>query len=781
MEAPPVPGRSGLHASRSILDALPYAKSTTLCRVRLSGRIVEVEGQLAATERVVLASLDAREPLRELTQKWIARSLSSAGVEPSTLEAHREGARAERARVIALEGEIRDAEWSIAEGAGRRSAEARAVAEGKIGGAKRALAEARSRAFTHEAAISLADGTIRGLVQAIDLVTRGIAVAEGGDREEVIEKVRAELDRETSRALLERLPPADSRPPRARPVVATLQSGGVARERSDSVLSAYDETIARVRAYAGDAAMLFPIEISGAPDDALIPLRVDVASRLRAHYALRAIDWDSTLRSIGIAAVVVWGGHPLDIEEGHFVVSARLRPFAGSPELISELCAARGRQGILGPPADAQRLRFALAALPGVLAVVKDLSLGLVIHLRDERDVDAALCLAEQSAATATAVWGNPLTALAEERVRQLEPKRMSPDLLSALLSAVPFYRRGSGLLDPRLSSVRAWSSQSPNRSRIDLAALFAQEARILRAHALPLAAQSQLAAVTLVVDARAAPMSLIETLPNEGLAWAVVFEGKHHASATSPMLGAQSELPIAMSLGSRPIWSRGDKALTLDLASASVALAQEPSVVAAARMQAPAGEGTLLVVLCASEPSSMLVQDLRAALDPVWEGAIVLWGNEPVATLLACGNQLSLGAVPTLTRGWLSGQLAVLIEHALLDTPCFRRLSEPLARSSPVRQHLVSKFSLPVSNASAQCPRCGAQYWLAANTPLASTVCGLCESVGLTGDELAYVSFTPSDCECPHCHAIFSARIGEPVQHARCPVCAHAVRPIPR
>ncbi|MGI0014072.1 MAG: DUF7666 domain-containing protein [Nitrososphaera sp.] len=46
--------KSGLHASKDVLDALKYAPGPTLCRVRLSGLILVSEDKFVASERTII-------------------------------------------------------------------------------------------------------------------------------------------------------------------------------------------------------------------------------------------------------------------------------------------------------------------------------------------------------------------------------------------------------------------------------------------------------------------------------------------------------------------------------------------------------------------------------------------------------------------------------------------------------------------------------------------------------------------------------------------------------
>jgi hypothetical protein len=61
----------GLHASERALDALKYAPGSVICRVRLSGAIIEGDDKLCASERTVLWMADATEALRAFG-RWCA-------------------------------------------------------------------------------------------------------------------------------------------------------------------------------------------------------------------------------------------------------------------------------------------------------------------------------------------------------------------------------------------------------------------------------------------------------------------------------------------------------------------------------------------------------------------------------------------------------------------------------------------------------------------------------------------------------------------------------------
>jgi hypothetical protein len=77
---------NGMHASRRALDALQYAPGAIVCRVELSGEIVEGHDKLCARHRKVLAMADATKTLHEFAC-WCAEQAllreREAGREPN--------------------------------------------------------------------------------------------------------------------------------------------------------------------------------------------------------------------------------------------------------------------------------------------------------------------------------------------------------------------------------------------------------------------------------------------------------------------------------------------------------------------------------------------------------------------------------------------------------------------------------------------------------------------------------------------------------------------------
>jgi len=69
----------GLHASHRIIDALRYAPGPVVCRVRMSGEIVDGLDKLVATDREVVAMTDATNVLHEFACVVAEEALRKAG------------------------------------------------------------------------------------------------------------------------------------------------------------------------------------------------------------------------------------------------------------------------------------------------------------------------------------------------------------------------------------------------------------------------------------------------------------------------------------------------------------------------------------------------------------------------------------------------------------------------------------------------------------------------------------------------------------------------------
>ena len=106
----------GLHASKDILDALKFAPGPILCKVRLSGKILEGDDKACATRRTVLAMADITNELH-LFACWCAtRALKKANV---TDERCWNTIKVKRAW---LKGKATDGELDVARGAARDAA-----------------------------------------------------------------------------------------------------------------------------------------------------------------------------------------------------------------------------------------------------------------------------------------------------------------------------------------------------------------------------------------------------------------------------------------------------------------------------------------------------------------------------------------------------------------------------------------------------------------------------------------------------------------------------------
>lgn len=106
----------GLHASVRALDALQYAPGPIICRVRLSGEIVQGDDKLVASERTVLWMYDASAVLHEFACCVAEAALLFADV---TNDAFWQAIEDKRAW---LRGEIDDAQLAVSWAAARVAA-----------------------------------------------------------------------------------------------------------------------------------------------------------------------------------------------------------------------------------------------------------------------------------------------------------------------------------------------------------------------------------------------------------------------------------------------------------------------------------------------------------------------------------------------------------------------------------------------------------------------------------------------------------------------------------
>ena len=135
---------SGLHASKRVIDALSYAPGAICCRVRLSGEIVEGDDKLAASERTVIAMIDATDVLRAFS-RWCALEVAHLWDMPPIVRQYLEtGDESIRAAARAAAWTAWDATWDAARAAAWDAA--RAAAWDAARAAARAAAWAAARA-----------------------------------------------------------------------------------------------------------------------------------------------------------------------------------------------------------------------------------------------------------------------------------------------------------------------------------------------------------------------------------------------------------------------------------------------------------------------------------------------------------------------------------------------------------------------------------------------------------------------------------------------------------
>jgi hypothetical protein len=125
VDGEPVLCEHGLHASRRALDALRYAPGAIVCRVRLSGTIVEGEDKACATERTVLAMADATRTLHEFAIWCAEGALRKANVkdgdcwEALAVKRRWLDGQASDEELDAARAAARDAAWDAARDAAR--------------------------------------------------------------------------------------------------------------------------------------------------------------------------------------------------------------------------------------------------------------------------------------------------------------------------------------------------------------------------------------------------------------------------------------------------------------------------------------------------------------------------------------------------------------------------------------------------------------------------------------------------------------------------------------
>ena len=153
---------NGLHASRRALDALQYAPGPVVCRVVLSGTIVEGADKACATERTCLWLADATRTLHEFACWCATQALErAAGREPATVCWKAVETKRRWLHGAATDQELaaaRSAAWAAARSAAWAAARsaARAAARSAAWAAARSAARAAARSAAWAAARSAA-------------------------------------------------------------------------------------------------------------------------------------------------------------------------------------------------------------------------------------------------------------------------------------------------------------------------------------------------------------------------------------------------------------------------------------------------------------------------------------------------------------------------------------------------------------------------------------------------------------------------------------------------
>ena len=111
----PVLCKSGLHASVRLIDALRYAESNVIWRVKLGGTIVHGKDKCAATERTYLERIKIENELFEFS-RWAALQVIHLWCAPAIVREFLETGNGR------LRAAARDAAWAAARAAARDAA-----------------------------------------------------------------------------------------------------------------------------------------------------------------------------------------------------------------------------------------------------------------------------------------------------------------------------------------------------------------------------------------------------------------------------------------------------------------------------------------------------------------------------------------------------------------------------------------------------------------------------------------------------------------------------------
>jgi|SRR5579885_624045 hypothetical protein len=149
---------SGLHASKTAMDALKYAPGPVVCRVRLAGKIVEDGDKACASERTCLWMADATEVLHRFACWCAAQALKAEEKAGRCVDARCWDAVKTKLRWLEgrASGEQVDAAWSAAAVGDRSAAWMSAWAVALAADRSPACGAARSAAWTSAWAVALA-------------------------------------------------------------------------------------------------------------------------------------------------------------------------------------------------------------------------------------------------------------------------------------------------------------------------------------------------------------------------------------------------------------------------------------------------------------------------------------------------------------------------------------------------------------------------------------------------------------------------------------------------
>jgi hypothetical protein len=143
---------TGLHASRVLLDALSYAPGCTVCRVKVSGNVIEDDDKLVASERTIVWRLEVKQLLLAFARQQalkVAHLWEMPKVVRQYLETGDESLRS--AASAAASAASANATYAAANAAANAAASADASADAAYADAAYAVYAATYAAYTYAA------------------------------------------------------------------------------------------------------------------------------------------------------------------------------------------------------------------------------------------------------------------------------------------------------------------------------------------------------------------------------------------------------------------------------------------------------------------------------------------------------------------------------------------------------------------------------------------------------------------------------------------------------